>query len=326
MQDLEFRQFVERLKLRAPIEEVVRERVPELKKRGALWQARCPFHDERTPSFTVDPRRGTWHCWGACSEGGDVIGFLERFEGVGFMDALRILAQSTGEQMPERLLERRRRGGESKIEERYDVLRRAERLYRKAFLAEEGAEARAYVADRGLSPETLELFGVGWAPREGSPLLAAARDAKVRPELLVETGLVKRADDGRAYDFFRGRLMIPIRDRMGRTVGFGGRVLPADEARGDGRPQAKYVNTPETALFLKGRLIFGLDLAIADVRRSKHLVLVEGYTDVMALHQAGCRSAAAVLGTATTSDHAALVRRSGAKRVTLLFDGDEAGR
>lgn len=326
LQDLEFRQFVERLKLRSPIEEVVRERVPELTKRGRLWQARCPFHDERTPSFTVDPQRGTWHCWGACGEGGDVISFLERFEGVEFLDALRLLASRSGEAWPETLVRGRRGASNGEAEARYDVLSRAERLYRRMLATPEGEAARAYAAARGLAPETLAAFGIGWAPRTGSPLLEAAGEAGVPRELLYETGLVRRADDGRAYDFFRGRWMIPIRDRLGRTVGFGGRVLPEDEVRADGRPQAKYVNTAETPLFQKGRLIFGLDLARDEIRRTRNLVLVEGYTDVMALHQVGVRCAAAVLGTATTPDHAALVRRSGARRVTLLFDGDAAGR
>ncbi len=329
LQDLEFRQLIERLKLRCPIETIVGERVGDLKKKGALYQARCPFHEERTPSFTVDPRRGTWHCWGACSEGGDVISFLERFDGVSFLDAVRLLAQTAGEDLPETLFRKRSRARDEREVNCLDVLKRAEGLYARNLESpsDDGARAaRDYALSRGLTQETLTKFGVGWSPRDGNPLHAAARRSGVTDELLIETGLVKRSDEGRVYDFFRGRLMVPIHDRLGRTIGFGARVLPQDEIRADGRPQAKYVNTPETPLFHKGSLIYASHHAASAVRRNKHLVLVEGYTDVMAAHQAGHENVAAVLGTATTDDHAALVRRLGARRVTLVFDGDQAGR
>ena len=326
MQDLEFRQLVERLKLRVPIEEIVSQRVADLRKKGSLYQARCPFHEERTPSFTVDPRRGTWRCWGACGEGGDVLRFLEKFDGVSFLDALRLLAQHAGEDLPDALFQKRARREDPREAQSYEVLTRAEALYRRSFQGDGGAAARDYMARRGLSPEILERFGVGWAPRDGNPLLKAATQAGVAAELLLSTGLIGRTEEGRRYDFFRGRVTVPIRDRMGRTVGFGARVLPEDEQRADGRPQAKYVNTPETDLFHKGRLIYALDLALAAVRRSRHLVLVEGYTDVMAAHQVGHENVAAVLGTSTTEDHAALIKRTGARRVTLVFDGDDAGR
>jgi len=322
VQDIEFRQLVERIKLRSPIEEIVGERVSELKKKGALYWARCPFHEERTPSFAVDPRKATWRCYGACGEGGDVLSFIERFDGLGFLDALRLLAQSCGEELPERMLATRSRAEDARGEERYEVLRRAERLYTRLFQGEEGAAARAYLAKRGLVDETNAAFGIGWAPRHGSPLLEAARRSGFGVDVLVETGLVKRSDDGRTFDFFRGRLMIPIRDRIGRTVGFGARVLPEDEAEALG----KYVNTPETPLFHKGRLIYGLDGASEAIRKTRQLVLVEGYTDVMAAYQTGRKNVAAVLGTSTTDEHAGLIRRTGAQRVTLLFDGDEAGR
>ncbi len=328
MQDLEFRQLVEQIKLRSPIEAVVGERVSELRSRGALLWARCPFHDERTPSFAVDPRKGTWHCYGACGEGGDVIRFVERFDGLTFIDALRLLGRGAGIEVPARRFPPARfpsgeRADEERLEACYEILKRATALYARAFRSDEGREAREYASSRGLHDDTLELFEVGWAPRDGNPLLEAATRAGVQRARLLDTGLVKSGEDGRAYDFFRGRWMVPIRDRLGRTVGFGGRLLPRDEARENAA--AKYVNTPETLLFHKGRLVFGLDLAAESVRKEKHLVLVEGYTDVMAAHQAGQRNVAAVLGTATTEDHAALVRRSGARRITLLFDGDAAG-
>jgi DNA primase len=317
--DLEFRQLVERVKLRSPIEVVVSERVPGLAKRGSTWWARCPFHEERTPSFAVQPARGTWRCYGACGEGGDVIRFVERYDGVSFLDALRLLAQACGEVVPD-LRRASASRGEAEERELFEVLSRAARHFRKTLEAGEGEPARRYLASRGLTPECVSGFGLGWAG-EGNGLLESASAAGVPLERLVTCGLVRRSEDGRPFDFFRARLMIPIADRLGRVVGFGGRLLP-----GDSRPTGKYVNTPETPLFHKGRLIYGLDRAMESIRRKKHVFLVEGYTDVMAAHQVGIDTACALLGTSTTEEHAALIRRSGAQRVTLVFDGDEAGR
>ena len=320
MQSRDFRDFVERVKLRSPIETIVQERVPELKRRGANWKACCPFHEEKTPSFVVTPERGTWRCFGACGEGGDVISFVQRFDGLSFLEALRLLAQACGEAMPSSFERSHGDDRERRTAELVEAMERAQGHYGRLLHGPEGAEALAYARDRGLTDETLEAFGIGFAPRQGKTLLEAARGAGFDEELLVQAGLVRRGDGERAFDFFRGRLMIPIRDGLGRTVGFGGRKLPGDEL-----PGPKYVNTGETPLFKKSRLIYGLDRARQEVRRTKHLILMEGYTDVMAAHQVGIGNAAAVLGTATTDEHASLVRRSGARRVTLVFDGDEAG-
>ncbi len=326
MQDLEFRQFIERVKLRSPIETVVGARISELRQRGALHWARCPFHEERTASFAVDPRRGTWRCFGACGEGGDVLSFVERFDGLSFLDALRLLARECGEELPD--LRGKSRGDEAALEKRHELLRWAEGFFRQALLGSEGAPAREYLERRGLRRSVLEAFGVGWAPAAGQALVALAQRERRPLEGLVELGLARRAEGGRPYDFFRGRVLIPIRDRLGRTVGFGGRILasPVRDGESAGAGIPKYVNTPETLLFHKGRLIFGLDLASEAVRRSGEIQIVEGYTDVMAAHQAGWKNTVAVLGTATTEEHAALVRRSGARRAVLVFDGDEAGR
>ena len=321
MQDHEFRDFVERVKLAAPIEEVVRTRVERLERAGRRWVACCPFHDEKTPSFKVDPDRGTWRCYGACGEGGDVISFLQRADNATFLEALESAASIGGVPMPAGGFGGGKRQREQETNQPlYDLMERAEKLYRRHLLAPEAAEARAYLEGRGLTPAVCDTFGVGWAPDGGSPLLASATSAGVEPAQLERVGLVKQRDDGSHYDFFYNRIVIPIRDDKGRTVGFGARALPRTRGKGP-----KYVNTPETELFHKGRLIYGYDLALAALRKEKRLVLVEGYTDVMGAHQAGYHGICAVLGTATTTEHAALIRRTGVRRVTLVFDGDEAG-
>ncbi|MBL8858524.1 MAG: DNA primase [Planctomycetes bacterium] len=319
MQHDDFRSALEAIKLRAPIEDVVRERVPGLKKSGALWKACCPFHDERTPSFTVDPRRGTWHCFGACSTGGDQIRFLERFDNLEFMDAVQILAARTGVELPQRNRGHERSGEETDAS--LAVLEHATQFYRAQLRTSEGQAAVRYLRARGLSEATVDAFGIGYAPATGNAFLEEASTARLDRAHCEKASLVRHTDDGRFYDFFRGRLMIPIRDLKGRTVGFGARRLSDDDAAGP-----KYVNSAETDVFKKSTLIYALDRALPVVRKSAHIVLVEGYTDVMAAHQCGVSNVVAVLGTATTDDHAALVRRTGARRVSLVFDGDEAGR
>ena len=316
--DPDFKRAIEAIKLRAPIEDVVRERVPDLKRSGQRYWACCPFHDESTPSFSVEPRLGLWYCFGACSSGGDQIDFLQRCDHLSFMEAVEILAARTGVELPRGREGRQKRDSDAGFE----ALAAAERLFVETLRSREGAAARAYLDARGLSDNTVRAFSLGFAPADGRALVALARHGEgFGPADLEATGLVRRDDSGRAYGFFRGRLTIPIRDLRGRTVGFGARRLADGETAGP-----KYVNTSDTAYFHKGRLIYGLDRALETVRRGGHLVLVEGYTDVMAAHQAGLAQVVAVLGTSTTEEHAALVRRAGARRVTLVFDGDDAGR
>lgn len=311
------KQTIEAVKLRNPIEDVVRERVPDLRRAGALWQACCPFHEERTPSFKVDPRKGTWRCYGACQDGGDQLKFVERVYNVDFVEALKLLATRAGVALPEEPGS----AGELDRDPQFEVLRRAETYYRGQLRRPVGSAALTYLRDRGLSDATIDAFGIGFAPATGAALLEAAMASGVSIAELVALGLARVDEHGQGRDFFRGRVLFPVRDIKGRTVGFGARRLTDDEHSGP-----KYINTPQTSLFHKGRVIYALDVALEHVRRSGHLILVEGYTDVMAAHQVGMRTVAAVLGTATTEDHAALVRRSGARRVSLLFDGDDAGR
>jgi len=317
----EDRRAIESIKLRAPIEEVVRERVPALRKRGALWEACCPFHDEKTPSFKVDPRRGTWRCFGACGTGGDQFAFLQRVDNLGFREVLEILAARTGVELPKRRGAEARAEREQADEPLYKALEFAQRFFVAQLAGGEGRASAEYLARRGLSAATAQAFGAGHAPAAGQALVGAAREAGLTQGDLEAAGLARTNDSGRSYDFFRGRLTIPIRDVQGRVVGFGARRLVDDDAAGP-----KYVNTSETRLFHKGRLVYALDRAQPVVRKLGHIVLMEGYTDVMAAHQAGLTQCVAVLGTATTEEHAGLIRKSGARRITLLFDGDEAGR
>lgn len=325
--DHDFRRALDEMKLRAPIEDVVLERVPELRKRGSLWEACCPFHEEKTPSFKVDPRRGTWHCFGACSTGGDQIRFLERYENIDFMEAVEILSSRTGVELPRRNARDQAQNDAARERERalYGVLDRAARFYQRELQGPDGAVARRYLEERGLDASICAEFGLGFAPAAGEALVRRAQASGVEFDVLETAGLARRSTSGRGsgrpYDFFRGRLVIPIRDDRGRTVGFGARRLSDDDSAGP-----KYVNTPETPLFLKGRLIYALDRAKPAVRRSHRIALVEGYTDVMAAHRAGLDWVAAVLGTSTTDEHAGLLRRTGAKRIDLVFDGDGAGR
>lgn len=268
MLDDDFRRAIEAIKNRAAIEDVVRERVPTLRKRGVLWEACCPFHEERTPSFKVDPRRGTWHCYGSCSTGGDQISFLERIDNLSFVEVLEILAARTGVELPRRRREDpARRDEEQKLRA---ALESAANYYRRHLKSPEGARAGEYVAGRGLTDTTAEAFGVGYAPASGTALVEHLRAQGHEFETLEKAGLARRNDAGRAYDFFRGRLMIPIRDSEGGVIGFGGRRLADDDASGP-----KYVNTPETELFKKGRLIYAWDRALPNVRRGGRVASVK---------------------------------------------------
>lgn len=317
--DHEFKRAIEEIKARTSLEDVVGECVDGalVSRSGRLW-ACCPFHDESTPSFAIGPDPGLWYCFGACRQGGDLIEFVKRRNNLAFRDAIELLAARSGVSLPERKQGRRKSGGG---DAGLAVLERSVEFYASELQGPRGATAREYLARRSLSPETIATFGLGLAPAGGQDLVEQARRGGGSPEPWEATGLIRVADGGRRYDFFRGRLMIPIRDDRGRTVGFGGRRLAdADDAG------PKYVNTPETDWFKKGSVIYGYERAVDTIRRSGHAILMEGYTDVLAAHQAGLTQACAVLGTATTPQHAQLLRRAGVRRVTLVFDGDEAGR
>jgi len=287
-----------------------------LKRSGKNFLGLCPFHQEKTPSFNVSPDRGIYHCFG-CGVTGDGIRFLMEHDNLSFQEALRNMAQRAGVDLS--AFEGR---GDDRSSHDYDQLYAAHalaaRLYRRVLGTAEGEAARAEIRRRALSAEIVEEYRLGAAPDAWDRLLEAARREGIRPEILEKGGLVIRREGREGhYDRFRNRLMFPIETAGPKVIGFGGRVLD------DGEP--KYLNSPESPLFRKRKTLYGAPQAMAALRETRRAILVEGYTDVLALANVGIRGAVAALGTAFTEDHARWLARS-CDRVTVLFDGDAAGR
>ena len=326
---------------RARIEDVVGEHVT-LKSAGVgSLKGLCPFHDERTPSFHVRPQLGYWHCFG-CGEGGDVIAFIEKINHLGFAEAVEYLADRTGVQLRYEEGGAVRRGVEPGTRQRLmDANRLAEAWFREQLAIPEAQAGRDFLTSRGFDRHAAAHFGVGYAPTGWDNLARYLRGAGYTEAELVDSGLCSRGgqDGRRVYDRFRGRLIWPIRDVTGATVGFGARKLSEDDQG------PKYLNTPETPVFHKSQVLYGLDLAKREVARSHRIVVVEGYTDVMAAHLSGVTTAVATCGTAFGADHVRVVRRllgdvddpaagvvTGQGRearggeVIFTFDGDAAGQ
>ena len=281
-----------------------------LKKAGANYAACCPFHNEKTPSFTVSPSKQFYHCFG-CGAHGTAIGFLMEYSGLGFVDAIKELSSRAGMQMPEE--ESRRPDDGPRITTLTDAMARAAKYYYEQLKF--SATAIDYLKGRGLSGEIAQKFGIGYAPDGWQNLGAAFDDYSVVE--LQQAGLVIKNEQGRLYDRFRDRVMFPIMNQKGEVIAFGGRVM------GDGEP--KYLNSPETPLFEKGREVFGLPQARAALREKNTAIVVEGYMDVVALAQHGVGNAVATLGTATTATHVQKLLRQ-VDRIVYCFDGDNAGR
>jgi len=300
--------FIDELLTRTDVVEVIERRV-ELKRAGSEFQARCPFHEEKTPSFTVSPSKQFYHCFG-CGAHGSAIGFLMQYEGLEFVDAIEELAKNAGLEVP------RTESGEQRKPraELYGLLEKTADFFQEQLRGHEAAIG--YLKSRGLSGEICRDFGVGYAPDSWDALQQHLGGDEKGLALMQRAGLLSQGK-GKAYDKFRDRIMFPIQDRRGRVIAFGGRILD-----GDG---PKYLNSPETELFHKGRELYGLYLARRRVGRLDTIIVVEGYTDVVALAQAGLRNVVATLGTATTPNHAELLFRA-AETVIYCFDGDEAGR
>ncbi len=308
--------FIDDLLARTDIVEVVGTRVP-LKRQGKEYAARCPFHDERSASFTVSPTKQFYHCFG-CQAHGTAISFLMNYDRLEFLDAVDELAKRVGMEVPRDTRVRNEDGDSRDI---YGALEAATRFFQDQLAGSD--KARAYVDRRAIDAGIVARYAVGYAPDGFNALKDALGTDARRMGLLERAGLFSKNDSGRVYDKFRDRLMFPIHDRRGRVIAFGGRVLDTPSKGREDTP--KYLNSPETALFHKGRELYGLWQAKQANAKLERLVVVEGYMDVVALAQYGVTQAVATLGTATTADHAELLFRN-APDVFFCFDGDRAGR
>ena len=299
--------FIEELLARSDIVELIERRVP-LKRSGSEFQACCPFHDEKTPSFTVSPKKQFYHCFG-CGAHGSVIGFLMQYEGLEFLDAVDELARAAGLEVPT----------SGKQQPRpdiglYDMLQSCSKFYVEEL--PKNPEAVEYLKGRGLSGEICRDFDIGFAPAGWHELINRLGTDPKRLDLLKQAGMLSEGNRG-AYDKFRNRIMFPIHDRRGRVIAFGGRALSDDGP--------KYLNSPETTLYHKSRELYGLYLARQRSSRLDHIIVVEGYMDVVALAQFGFKNVVATSGTATTTLQVELLFRS-ADTIVFCFDGDKAGR
>jgi DNA primase len=301
--------FIQELRAKVDIVELVGSRVP-LKKTGANYSGLCPFHQEKTPSFSVSPTRQLYHCFG-CGVGGDGIEFLEAFDNLSFMEAITKLAESVGMKIPTSPEQLQK---QEKTKPIYDVLSQANQYYQKQLLAHPARQAViTYLKNRELTGKNAKHFQIGFAPNEWDGVLKALSN----PSLLLQAGLVIQHDSGKYYDRFRHRIVFPIRDRIGRVVGFGGRVLD------DSKP--KYLNSPETAVFHKQQILYGLYEYFLSKQKATTAIIVEGYMDVVMLHQFGFYSALATMGTAFGEWHVKTLFGLFSE-VCFCFDGDEAGQ
>lgn len=303
--------FIDDLLARTDIVEVIGSRVP-LKRQGKEYAARCPFHDERSASFTVSPTKQFYHCFG-CGAHGTAISFLMNYDRLEFLDAVEELAKRNGMEVPR---DTRQHNQNDDSRDLYAAMEASAKFFQRQLAGND--KARAYLDGRGVDEHTRELFGIGYAPEGYSALKDALGTDPRRLTLLERGGMFSKNDRGHVYDKFRDRVMFPIADRRGRTIAFGGRVLEKDDG-------PKYLNSPETPLFHKGRELYGLWQARQSNQKLERLIVVEGYMDVVSLFQFGVSQAVATLGTATTPDHAELLFRN-APDVYFCFDGDNAGR
>ena len=307
------------------IDEVVGDYVTLRNAGGGSMKGLCPFHDEKSPSFNVNPSRNFYHCFG-CQEGGDVISFLMKIDGLSFTEAIERLADKTG-------ITLRREEGDDRDDRPkgpprqrlIEANRASQEFYAEQLGGPDAGPGRAFLSERGFDRAAAEMFGMGWAPRDGEALLRHLKGRGFSIDEAVGAGVVKVGRS--AYDAFRGRLLWPIRDPSGATIGFGARRILDDD-----KIEAKYLNTPETTLYKKSQVLYGIDLARKDIAKSSQAVVVEGYTDVMACHLAGVTTAVASCGTAFGEDHTRVLRRflhdheEFRGEVIFTFDGDAAGQ
>lgn len=311
----DYENFKDQVRASADIVDVISSYL-SLKKKGQNFWACCPFHGEKTPSFSVSPAKQMFYCFG-CHEGGDVFKFVMKAENIGFMDSLKLLAGRYNIPVPEQHKTAEEIRQEERKERIYEANAMAARFFRACLLSPVyGKNALDYLKGRGIADATMEGFMLGYAPDNFSALVPSLHKKGFPAELLFAAGLAAKSGS-RYYDKFRNRVMIPIRDARGRIVGFGGRVL------GSGTP--KYLNTSETEWFNKRRLLFGMDIAWKAMRSAKQAIVVEGYMDAISLHAAGIANVVASMGTALSEEQVKLLRRS-AEEVVLCYDSDDPGR
>ncbi|HEY2963615.1 MAG TPA: DNA primase [Pyrinomonadaceae bacterium] len=308
--------FIDDLKRQADIVRVIQDYV-QLKKKGANWMACCPFHKEKTPSFSVSPTKEIFYCFG-CHKGGTVFNFVMEIERVSFPEAIRIVADKIGMPLPKMIDDSRFEARRQESDEVIQLNSWAMEWWQQQL--ESGKEARVardYLIKREISEETQKAFRLGYAPDSWESLSLYLRQKGASQQQIDRSGLVVKKEEGGSYDRFRGRLMFPVLDVQGRPIAFGGRTLKADET-------AKYINSPETAAYVKGRNLFGLNLTRDEIRRQGFAILVEGFLDLIVPYQFGVRNLVASLGTALTTEQAKLLGRF-ARKVVVNYDGDRAG-
>ncbi|MBB4930363.1 DNA primase [Lipingzhangella halophila] len=309
---------------RSPIADVVGEYLQLRGAGGGSYKGICPFHDEKSPSFNVTPSRNLWYCFG-CGEGGDVITFIQRIEHLSFSESVEHLAQHAGVRLRYEQGRAPSAGDQGQRQRLVDAHREAAEFYAEQLLSPGALPARRFLSERGFTRVDAEQFGLGFAPPGWESLTAHLRQKGFTDKEIITAGLAGQGRRG-AYDKFRNRLLWPVREVTGEVVGFGARKLASDD---DG---PKYLNTPETPIFKKGHLLYGLDLAKRDISRERQAVIVEGYTDVMACHLAGVRTAVATCGTSFGEEHLKILRRmllgrsNQGGKVVFTFDGDAAGQ
>jgi DNA primase len=312
------RQFLDNLRARVSISSVVGSYVTLKHKGRGEFTGLCPFHKEKTPSFSVSDNKGFYHCFG-CGVHGDVIGFLMEHRGLPYPEAVKELALQAGMELPKQDFYSAEK--EKKIEDSYEVLEMATKWFENNLNSQAGMQARLYLKDRGLTPETIKKFRLGFAPDEWESLKNYLKNNGVDEDMILANGLVTSNEDGsKKYDRFRNRIIFPIFNSTGKVIAFGGRTMAPDKEQGP-----KYLNSPETDLFKKGFTLYGFNFAKDRAYKEQKIMAVEGYMDVIALHQAGFEYAVAPLGTALTENHIRIMWKI-SKEPIMCLDGDEAGQ
>lgn len=304
---------IQKIKEKLDIVDIIRERIALLPA-GKNFKAPCPFHKEKTPSFVVSPDRQTWHCFGSCGEGGDVFSFVMKYDGLEFYEALQLLAEKAGVELQKVSPQNQKEFGVL-----YDINRAATDFFVSQL--RETADAMGYMHERGVQEETIEIFEIGYAPYLNDALIVNLVNAGFDVHDIERAGLCFKTERGTYMDRFRGRIMFPLLNSFGKIVGFSGRILPAYDNENIG----KYVNTPETSIFNKSKLLYGFDKTRQYIREKKNVYVIEGQMDMIMMYQDGVRNVIATSGTALTKQHLELLQKN-SETITFSFDNDEAGK